>query len=97
MKSGLKTTEFWARLIPMLTGLGVAGGMVEKPTADAVNELAGDVLPIVQTVVDGLVRLAGLFMSFWLSVKYGQERASLKMADFRLAIARQTPAGGARK
>jgi len=88
MKSGVKTTEFWTRFIPMITGLMIGGGAIENDTGRQLNELAGQALPIVQAVIDGVIQLVGLLMSFWLSVKYGHERAALKMSVYRASVSK---------
>jgi hypothetical protein len=78
LKSGIKTTEFWGKAVATVMGLLVGTGILQPETGHIVTEAAGAALPIVQSIIDGVVQLTGLVGSFILQFRYGKDRTALK-------------------
>jgi hypothetical protein len=83
MKSGLKTTEFWSKLIASLVGLAVGTGSLNPDTGQIINDAAGQALPIVKVIVDGVIQLTGILTAFFLQLGYGKQRSNIKMLDIK--------------
>ena len=83
MRPGWKTTEFWGRAVVTLAGLGAASGLLRPETARLLEEAAGTALPIVRTVIDGVIELTGLIGALVLQYRHGRERAALKAEELR--------------
>lgn len=83
MRPGWKTTEFWGRLIPTLVGLGVATGVIKPETGAVVQAATDTALPILQTVIDGIIQLTGLVGALVLQYHHGRERAALKAKEIK--------------
>lgn len=83
MRPGYKSTEFWGKAVATIMGLGVGSGWITPDTGQIITDATGAALPIVQTVIDGVIQLTGLLGSFILQFRYGKERAALKGMELK--------------
>ena len=83
MKSGIRTTEFWGRGIASVVGLLVGAGILQPEVGNKITQTTDAVLPIIQTVIDGVIQIIGMVGGLYLQYQQGKERAQLKGIEAR--------------
>jgi len=83
MKPGWQTTEFWGRAIVSVVGLLVGSGAVQPEVAEHIQGAVDSAVPIIQSIIDGLVQLTGLITAFALQWRQGKERLILKSIELK--------------
>lgn len=78
---GIKTTEFWGRLLASLVGLGVGTGVIQPEIGTRIEEAGLAVIPLIKVVIEGAVQIIGLIGGLWLQYQQGKERVDLKKAQ----------------
>lgn len=78
MKSGIKTTEFWGRGIASIVGLLVGAGVLQPEVGRHIQDTTDAIIPLLQTVIDGIIQIIGLVGGLYLQYQQGKERAQLK-------------------
>lgn len=78
MKPALKTTEFWGRAVASVVGLLVGSGAIQPDVGKHITDATDTLLPILQTVIDGVIQILGLVTAWHLQYQQGKERSALK-------------------
>ena len=78
MKSGWKTTEFYGRGIASIVGLMVGMGILQPEVGNKITQTTDTIIPIIQTVIDGVVQIIGIVGAMYLQYQQGKERSALK-------------------
>ena len=86
IKPGVKTTEFWGSAFVSVLGALAATGIVQP---DAAQHIAGQVpeaVAVINTVVDGIVRLVGIGAAVAAQLGYVKGRAAAKAPPARILL-----------
>lgn len=83
MKPAIKTTEFWGRAVASIVGLLVGAGAIQPDVGKHITDATDSLLPIIQTIIDGIVQVIGLVGALMLQYQQGKERAALKGIEAR--------------
>ena len=83
MKSGFKTTEFYGRAVASIVGLLVGTGAIQPEVGKHVQNATDTLLPVIQTVIDGVVQIIGIVGALALQWQQGKERSALKGIEAR--------------
>lgn len=81
MKPGYRTTEFWGRAVVTVVGLLVGSGAIDPQAGKQVADTVDAAIPIIQTVIDGIIQIIGLVGALIIQYKHGKERVQLKALD----------------
>lgn len=88
-KPGYKSTEFYGSGIATILGGIAASGLLNPDLTKLATTAAGsvpDAVVIINSIVNGIMQLAGLGLSVMSQVKYGSWRAGAKKAPERILI-----------
>ena len=89
LKPGYRSTEFYghgaATVIGAIAATGFLNPDLNKIAADAVGAIP-DAVVIINSIVDGIMQLAGLAISIISPVKYGTGRAQAKKMPEKVII-----------
>lgn len=83
MKPALKTTEFYGRAVASIVGLLVGSGAIQPDIGKQITDATDTLLPILQTVINGIVQIIGLVTAWHLQYVQGKERSALKGIEAR--------------
>ena len=83
MKPAVKTTEFWGRAVASIVGLLVGSGVIQPDAGKYVTDATDALVPILQTVIDGIVQIVGMVGALMLQWQQGKERSALKGIEAR--------------
>lgn len=81
MKSGIRTTEFWGRGIASIVGLMVGAGILQPEVGNKIQQTTDTLIPIIQTIIDGVIQIISMVGAFYLQYQQGRERAQLKALE----------------
>ena len=85
LRPAIKTTEFWGRAVASIVGLLVGSGAVQPDVGKHITDTTDTLLPIIQTVIDGIVQIIGIAGALLLQYQQGKERSALKGIEARRA------------
>jgi hypothetical protein len=83
VKPAIKTTEFWGRAVASVVGLLVGSGAIQPDVGQHVTDATNALVPVIQTVVDGIVQIVGMVGALMLQWQQGKERSALKGIEAR--------------
>lgn len=81
MKSGIRTTEFWGRGIASIVGLMVGAGILQPEVGNKIQQTTDTLIPIIQTIIDGVIQIISMVGALYLQYQQGRERAQLKALE----------------
>jgi len=91
MKPGIKSTEFYGSAAATLLGAIATTGLLSpdmtKVATDTMDKIP-EIVQIIDSLFDGVIRLGGLILGVVSQVKYGTGRANTKKAPEKVYIKR---------
>jgi len=86
MKNGIKTTEFWGTGLVSIVGAAAAFGFIDPGQAQELTEQIPEAVQLVDSIIDGIIRLVGLVGAIGVQFGYQRGRSDVKKPAARYII-----------